>query len=104
MTKFKPIIYLENNDINRFNLIINFLKKNYYPYYFEKNGKIIKLKKYLKGNILFLPKKSYNNIANYYKEIASLDLAVTYYNQAIEISDKIYFLDISFISNRVSNR
>ena len=64
IAKFKPIIYLENNDVNKFNLIINFLKKNYYPYYFEKNGKITKLKKYLKGNILFLPKKSYKNIAN----------------------------------------
>ena len=60
IAKFKPIIYLENNDINRFNLIINFLKKDYQPYYFEKNGKVAKLKKYIRGNILFLPEKFYN--------------------------------------------
>ena len=57
IAKFKPIIYLENNDINRFNLITNFLKKTYQPYYFEKDGKVNKLKKHLKGNIIFIPKK-----------------------------------------------
>lgn len=57
ISKFKPIIYLENNDKKNFKLIINFLKKSHYSYYFEKSGKITKLKKYKKGNILFLPKK-----------------------------------------------
>tara|TARA_B110000503_G_C7041720_1_gene368499 strand:- start:39 stop:896 length:858 start_codon:yes stop_codon:yes gene_type:complete len=64
ISKFKPIIYLENNDINRFNLIINLLKKTYQPYFFEKNGKITKLKKFSKGNVLFFPKKSYSNFPN----------------------------------------
>ena len=55
--KFKPIIYLEINNLNNFKNINSFLNKiNYYPYTFKSNGRLLKLKKYEKKNILYINK------------------------------------------------